>query len=290
MGEVGGASRAVQHSLAAYERVLARLAERIKPLLELSRIKAMSEKPILNDLDGATRQRLALLAGTPVDTTGMECRLRAAMDGASVAPAEPAPTVESTEAPRLAVTPEALAHRQPRSWWWRPVSGLAAAIILMVGIIGFTLLCTSPSPVIAAPPDLVRLHQSMGAHASGAVQVSSIDHANRVIADEWSQAPAVPAVVGEQVKACCLHDLKDRKVVCVVLHDNGKPRIMMVVARSRDVRPAEGRVVERGGRKYVVHEMHDLTMVMTQSDGRYVCLMGELPVDRLLATAGRLRF
>jgi hypothetical protein len=46
----------------------------------------------------------------------------------------------------------------------------------------------------------------------------------------------------------------------------------------------------RGGVTYHVQSSGRLNMVMTEWDDRWVCLIGEIPADRLMDIAEQLRF
>ena len=66
--------------------------------------------------------------------------------------------------------------------------------------------------------------------------------------------------------------------------------ITMTVARSQDVETPSCEAVNRNGTMYHVQAKDGVNMVMTERDGRWVCLMSELPQDQLIDLAARLRF
>lgn len=235
----------------------------------------MRENPIFDEdeLDRATRARLARLASMPVDTTNLERRLKAAIS-AEVGASAPAPRQHSGF--RL----------------WKPVFSLAAALAIAAVILG-VIFGTGTTPVIAAPADLAKVHDAMNMHTSTATVVTSMDEANRVIASQWSDAPSLPtaSLSEEQVRGCCLHDLKGRKVVCVLMRDGDNAPVTMLVARTQDVKCSQsGMAVKRNGRQYMVHDTNGLRMVMTEGNGKFVCLMGNGSVERLLEVAALLSF
>jgi hypothetical protein len=119
--------------------------------------------------------------------------------------------------------------------------------------------------------------------------VTSVEQANRVLSGQWSDLPQLPTPTSSQLHACCIHDFMDSKVACLILRDGQTP-LTMVVGRAREFRPAEGRTVERGGRKFTLHEVNGLRMAMTHQGDRFVCLMGEVSADRLLEIAEGLGF
>ena len=166
---------------------------------------------------------------------------------------------QAAPAPRLAV-----ARR-----FWRPLAGLAAAAAVVLAL--SLALLNSGAPAFAAPADLVRLHQQAIAEMPAGMTVSSVADANR------------------HLHNCCIREVQNRKLACVLLGEEQVP-ITMVVAHSRDFKPVAGQVVERDGRSYTLHSVDGVQMVMMQHEGRYVCLMGKVPAERLLAIAGELRF
>lgn len=236
----------------------------------------MHDRPTPDELERATQARLARLASVPVDTTNLERRLKAAI---------------AREAEQSVDNPQRWSLQRFKRWI--PLSTLAAAVVVIavtLGIVGFG---SGASPVVAAPADFARLHDAMNDHAATATAVAGIEEANRVIAGEWSDAPPLPMTseVDERIHACCLHDFKNRKVVCVLMRDSDNTSITMVVARAQDVKPAQiGTAVHRNGRKYMVHNSNGLSMVMVEGSGKYVCLMGKLPIERLLTIADGLSF
>ena len=66
--------------------------------------------------------------------------------------------------------------------------------------------------------------------------------------------------------------------------------ITMAVARSQDMRLPRGPTVTRDGITYHVESTGTLTMVSTERDGRFVCLIGETTQDRLIDLAAAMKF
>jgi hypothetical protein len=214
-----------------------------------------------DELESATRARLARLAARPVDASRVERKIEAVLDADS----------------------ETLPRPRRRAF----VGWLSAAAAVVMLVLGLVVMNNGASPVVAAPADLVALHQQVVAGGRGAVTVRSIAEAQKAIEAEWPEAPDIPVAPSEQVMACCLGHLQSRKLACVLLEGSDAP-VTMVVAKESDVKPAAGAAVERGGRTFYVHEMRGVQMVATQRGDRYVCLMGELPAERLMELAERL--
>lgn len=218
----------------------------------------------MDRLDEATAERLATLADIPVDTTRLETRLNAAIDSEDSAP-----------------RPLVLAH------WWRPVTSIAAAV-MVVCLVGWAVI-GSGQPAVAAPFDLARLHWEVTDDDSATVPVSTIDEANQRIAAEWATAPTIPAPVDAAVKSCCLHLVKSTKVVCVSLDYEGRA-VTLVVAHGKDLCSADGQIITRGQKQFMGHEMNGLMMVMTEHEGRWLCVMGQVPIERLADLAEGIEF
>ena len=214
-------------------------------------------------LDAATSRRLARLADRPVDTASLERRLAGALAD------EPAPA--------------------KRAAWRRSARPLQAAAVVTLLVVAGWLVVQASTPAVAAPGALAQIHRQMLAEELDTMPVTSIEAANAAIASRWSQAPAIPEAPGARVLACCLHELDGARLALVRL-EYDDAMVKLVVARSRDLRSPPGRTVVRDGRDYVIHEHGGVTMVMKKDGGRWLCVMGELPEDDLLAIAGRIEF
>jgi hypothetical protein len=222
-------------------------------------------------LEQATQARLARLASLPVDASGLERRLKAAI------------AAESGPVKRPASPSHPVLYR-----FRKPLTALAASVAAAV-ILGLVILGTQTSPVVAAPADMAALHKEVSDTHAG-MAITSIQEANRLITSEWSDTSALPAPPPEHLMSCCVHDLKSRKVACVLLKVGDQP-VTLVVARDRDVCCAPGQTtVRRGERTYCVHDADGLRMVMLQQHGRYVCLMGRVPLEALLDIGDQLSF
>lgn len=220
--------------------------------------------PELDRLDEALAKRLSKLAGVPVDTARLERRLAEAL---------------RRQDPQRQV----IAARR----WWRPL-GSAAAAVLILGVLGWIVVAPG-SPAIAAPTELVRVHQDLAGGNIDHNVVNNIDEANQRIAAQWAQAPQIPPLHSAQIKSCCLHRVRGVRVACVLMEHAGQP-VTLVVASGKDMCSPRGRDLVRAGRKFVAHEQDNLRMVMTRHGDRWLCVMGELSAEQLLDLADEIVF
>ena len=220
-------------------------------------------------LDRATVARLAKLRTMPVELSRLE---------AAVASQIPPPgRAEAAERTRW---------RQ----WMRPMRAIAAGIALL-GVLTIALMAWPSGAVMASPPHMARLHAMLVAGELPVTQVESVEHANSVLASQApGTLPKIPALPPEHVMACCLNEMDNRVIACLLLKRDGKP-VSMMVADDGDVRSPRGsQRIRHGGAVYHVQSAGAINMVMTARHGRWVCLMGELSTDALMELAGGLEF
>jgi hypothetical protein len=222
-----------------------------------------------SELDRAIARRLAKLRALPVDTTRLDKALRAQLP-----------------------QPEARARGQGKSplalLWLRPVRAIAASVAILA-VIGAILLSSSGGPVLASPAQMAQVHEEMVQGRTPVMQVDSISEANKALSAQWLQLPALPAVPEDHVMACCMRSIKNKKVACVLLRNEGVP-VTMTVANAADMQMPKAPRVFHGGIDYRVQSIGKLNMVMTERSGRWLCLIGELPPQRLMDLAANLRF
>lgn len=208
-------------------------------------------------VEAAIVGRLSRLASRPVDLTRLQQRIEA-------------------EIPRQAQ--ESRGRFQWRAWVGRPLRAVAA--LLMVGVtIAALLLASSSGPALASPIALAQLHESVVAHDGTAL--ASMEVANAALAGQWPQAPALPDVPDEQVMSCCIQKLGRARAACVLLKVDGQ-RVTMAAADAADVRMPDRPRTQRGGTAFQVEATGSLNMVMTRRDGKWYCLIGPLPAERLM--------
>ena len=215
-------------------------------------------------LDDATAKRLARLRSLPVDMSALEGRLRLQIP-----------------------FPQTADRRRIR--WIGPLRA-AAAIVIVGGLALALFIGTSGGPALASPAQMARLHYDMIAAGSNmSMQVDSIDAANRMLNDQWPQSPQLPRLSADRVMCCCMKSIKNKKVACVLLKEEGTA-ITMSVANAADMKLPTSPTVERAGVTYHVQSSGKLNMVVTQRNARWVCLIGEAPAERLMDVAAKLQF
>jgi hypothetical protein len=213
--------------------------------------------------DRALSDRLAKLRTMPVETARLEKLIRAQ------------------------VQPPAAANGR-RAIWLRPLRAVAAGVAILA-ILGVVLFSTIGGPVMASPTDMARMHEDLVSGRVPVMRVDSIAEANRALASQWPASPGIPSAPQAHVMVCCMKSVKDKKVACVLLKGDDAP-ITMAVANADDVKPPTSPSVTRDGVTYHVQAAGALNMVSTARDGRFVCLIGQVPAERLMDIAGKLAF
>ena len=169
------------------------------------------------------------------------------------------------------------------------VRAVAASVLILGALAAVLFVTTTGRPAMAQAADMARMHDELVAGKAPAIQVDSIDAANRVLAGEHPQVPALPDMPADHVMACCMRSVKDKKVACVLMKREGVP-VSMMVARSEDMRLPTAPVTVRNGVAYHVQAVGKLNIVMAERHGRWVCLIAEMPADRLMDVAAQLKF
>ncbi len=217
-------------------------------------------------LDRATRHRLAKLAEVPADTSSTLARFHAAVS-----------------AEKQSQQPETRRLRFPL-WKRLPAWTAMAAILTLAATLLLVLSNIGPSPVYAAPSEMVQMHRDLVAGKAPVIPVGNVDEARRTIEAQWQGAPALPTLPDKNVHACCLRDVQSRQVACVLLRQGGFP-VTVIVARTKDFKSTDGPKVTRNGHEYSVHSRDGINMVMTQHQDRWLCFMSELGSDDLIELA-----
>jgi len=194
-------------------------------------------------LDLATSARLAKLRSTPVDMSRLQ-------------------QFVAREIPR----------RRTRLML-RPVLALAASIVLMIGgTLAF--FAFSSRPAMASPVEMAQLYNDVVSGKASNMAVHSVDEANRMLASNDQAMPNMPA---EQVMACCMSKVHNKRVACLVLNDQANP-IIVTVTKAADMDMPDCQRSANG-----------VNMIMSQRGGKAICVMGKVPVERLRQVAAEIK-
>ena len=217
--------------------------------------------PTSDELDVAVAARLAKLQSMPMDLS----RLQAAV---------------GREIPK----PQAASFRRPMAWLSRPLR-IAAAFLVVSGLVAAIIFSASPSTALASPQALAAVHQSMATMPA----VDGIDAATSALRSKWSGGD-MQMGDDHMTMACCVHKIGRKNAACVAMKvDNAA--VTMAVAKASDVKIEEGTPsLLREGVTYRVQSSGDLNMVMTQRQDVWLCVMGKLPIDRLITLASEMKF
>jgi hypothetical protein len=214
-------------------------------------------------LDLATSARLAKLRTRPLDTSSLKRRMASQI---------PHPRSES---------------RLP--WRWvRPLRAVAA-LVVVTGIAALFFLSTSGGPVLASPAQMAKLHSDLVSGRTPVIQVDSVQEANAALAGESPHSPQLPQLPASYEMACCMKSIHDKKVACLLLKDGGMP-VTMTVAKAIDMKLPSSPTVRRAGVVYYLQSSGPLSMVMTERNDRWICLISEGPAERLMDLADQLKF
>ena len=213
-------------------------------------------------LQQSVSARLAKLRAVPVDTSNLDKAIRA-------------------QIPQV--------HQQRRILSLRPLRAIAASVLLVSGIVATIMLSTSSGPALAEAAQMAQVHQDIVSGRVPVMQVASIAEANRMLNSQSPGAPALPQMPESHVMACCMKSVHNKKMACVLLKSEGVP-ITLAVASAADMKLAPAPITSRNGIDYRVQKVGDLSMVMTEQDGKWLCLIGQMPADHLIDVAAQVRF
>ena len=227
-----------------------------------------SESPMRDErdesLDRAVSARLAKLRAMPVDLTSLDKALKAQI-------------------------PPADRQSRWRMLSLRPLRAVAASLVLVSAIAAAILLNASSGPALAEAAQMAQVHQEIVSGKIPVMQVSSIDAANRMLNAESPGAPALPQMPDSHVMACCMKSVHNKKMACVLLRNEGVP-VTLAVASAVDMKLPAAPVQSRNGTDYRVQHVGDLSMVMTERNGKWLCLIGQVSADRLMDIATQVQF
>jgi hypothetical protein len=221
-------------------------------------------------LDEVVRTRLRRLQAMPVDVTELERKL-------------------------VAHLPNRISKEDVTGAWslrhlvLQPRRALAASFLLSILIAGVILLTTSSGPALAEASTLAQVHEEIVSGKIPVTQVSSIDAANLTLRDEHPGTPSLPQIPDSHVMACCMKSVQNKKMACVLLKHDGIA-VTLAVASAADMKMPAGTKAIRNGTRYLVQKTGNLSMVMTERNGKWLCLIGATSSDELMDIASEIRF
>ena len=213
-----------------------------------------------DELDQAIAQRLAKIQSMPMELSRLQTLIR-------------------REIPK----PQAAGVRRMMGWLHRPLR-IAAAFLVVSGLLAAILFSASPSAAMASPQALAAVHQSMADMPA----VDTIDAATTALRSRWP-GNDMPTDADHATMACCVHKIGRKNAACVAMKIDDAA-VTMAVAKASDVKiePSTPSVV-RDGVTYRVQSSGDLNMVMSQRQDIWLCVMGKLPIDRLISLASEMK-
>ena len=226
-------------------------------------------------LDQAVERRLARLRTTPMDTSRLEKAILA-----QIPRPQDEESAEQQRRQRMRIGSLAA---------FRPLRAVAVSFLLLAAVVAAVLVFSSGGPALASASQMAQMHDDLVSGRTPVTQVSSIEEANMALSGAWPGSPSVPGVPQSHVMACCMKSINDRKVACVLLRSEGQP-VTMTVANPADMRLPKSDALTHAGVTYHVQSSGRLNMVMTERNGRWICLIGELPAERLMDLAAGLTF
>lgn len=220
-----------------------------------------------DQLNQATAGRLSKLGNLPVDTSVLENNLRRCIDDDLHQTSSTFP----------------LTHQA----WWKPISGLAAAIVLIT-CFTWIVFNSSDNVAMASPVELAEIHHEViGGHAEH-YNVTSIQQANTILSGKSSNITPLPALPGT-IKSCCLHQYQNVTLTCALILDN-TASITIAIADEDQMHTPDGQKIIHNRKQFIIHTMNGLQMVMTYHHGRWLCVMGEVSQEKLIQIADAIVF
>ncbi|MCC6680230.1 MAG: hypothetical protein IT445_04935 [Phycisphaeraceae bacterium] len=220
-----------------------------------------------DSLDRATAARLAKLAGRPVDASAFKRKLERVMREQT----------ESDAAPSRSLRP---------ARWWRPITSIAAVLLLALSVAWLMLEGGTPAAE-AAPTELARIYQEVTSGRTPHLEVTSVEEANRLLSDQAQGIVPIPELPG-QLQSCCLHQHAGATLTCAVIERDGQ-RIAVVMADGAKLHSPKGQQIERDGRQFIFHTTNGINMVMAHEGGRWLCVMGDASAEILVEVAADIR-
>lgn len=226
-----------------------------------------------NATEDSVARRLARLRDRPLEMSAFEARIKAAI---------PPPATHSKEA-----------EDEEQGRWivfqmFSPFRAVAAALLLAITAY-LAFLAFNPQPVLAHPERLASIYEeAVERHGHGAVSVSSLAEAKAALKASWEDVPALPdAANAMQLMSCCVHEIGKKRMACVTFEVDNAP-VTLALAPSKDIRCPVGEIRVVNGNRYVLGSSNGVNMAMVERDGKWSCVMGKLPQEKLIDVLNNL--
>jgi hypothetical protein len=210
-------------------------------------------------LQTAIGARLKKLGSLPVDTLGLERSLRG----------------------KLPPPPRGRKHRS-----WAMMIAVAASVLIVAAL---AVLFLQGREAQASPVLMARMYHDVVDGRVPTMRANSLAEANNAIAAFSGNFPTLPEPPSSHMMACCMRNVGNKKVACILLDNAGTP-VTMVVANAADMKSPRSPTLVKEGVTYHVQTTGDLHMVMTERDNRWICLISPLSQERLMDVAQGLHF
>lgn len=211
--------------------------------------------------DAAMSRRLAQLGAMPVDTSRLEKAVRAQI-GAPVA------------SPNFAW----------RKQIYRSLAALAASLIF-VALIGMAFFQNRPAQ--ASSDLMLQLHRDIVAGKIPAKSEDSFEDVNKDFSAFSKNGPQVMSP-DAQVMGCCMPNVGNKQVFCVLLKEANTP-VTLTIADLDAVKPSTAATVMYKGEAFHVQRSAELTMVTVDRGHHRLCLIGQLPAEKLMSLTDNLK-
>ena len=172
-------------------------------------------------------------------------------------------------------------------WMTQPLRIVAASMLLLTAV-GALIIVSASGPTLASAERLAQIHRETSSGMSGPMPVDSIEAANKALTEINPGVAKVPGLPGHPPMACCIQQLGRKALACVSIRIDNAP-VTIAAADATDIQVPPAMNVVRDGVSYAVQSSGSTNMVMTVSNGKWVCLMGDVPAERLLDVAAQLR-
>lgn len=136
---------------------------------------------------------------------------------------------------------------------------------------------------------MMQLHRDLVSGKTMAMEVDTVEKVNKAFAAFGQEGVTVSAPPEMEFMKCCLQDVGNKKVACILLKE-GNTAVTLTVADLDAVKTNMGAGVKHNGEDFHVVTAAELTMVTVDRGGHRICLIGELAAEKLMGLSDKLKF